>query len=392
MQQIKNSTENAVRKICGSAAPRIFKKQISRRKAKNMRNRVKAIMSAVIAAVMAAGLSFGALAADGAEAEEVIPTPAVKNVSQMKLIAAGTPFGVKFHTEGVVVVGICGNCGPAADAGLKKGDVIMTVDGNPVGNVGEFAEAIRNSKGAVVKLEYKSGGLMHTAKVEPILDENGEYKLGVWIKDSAAGIGTVTFIEPETMLFAGLGHGICDAESGELVPFAYGSAEEVALSGITPGRAGTPGELKGSFTGKKQGKLIKNTDCGIYGVLTELPKGLSGELYPVGKSSEVKEGKAYIFTTVDGDGRQKYEIEISKIDKNGSGRNFSVRVTDGALLEKTGGIVQGMSGSPIIQNGKIIGAVTHVLVSNPTEGYGIFIENMLAELSEPTAMESCLAA
>lgn len=357
-----------------------------------MRNRVKAIMSAVIAAVMAAGLSFGALAADGAEAEEMLPTPAVKNVSQMKLIAAGTPFGVKFHTEGVVVVGICGNCGPAADAGLKKGDVIMTIDGNPVGNVGEFAEAIRNSNGAAVKLEYKSGGLMHTAKVEPILDENGEYKLGVWIKDSAAGIGTVTFIEPETMLFAGLGHGICGAESGALVPFAYGSAEEVALSGITPGRAGTPGELKGSFTGKKQGKLIKNTDCGIYGVLTELPEGLSDELYPVGKSSEVKEGKAYIFTTVDGDGRQKYEIEISKIDKNGNGRNFSVRVTDEALLQKTGGIVQGMSGSPIIQNGKIIGAVTHVLVSNPTEGYGIFIENMLAEISESAATESCLAA
>lgn len=390
MQQIKNSTENAVRKICGSAAPRI-KKTISRRKAKNMRNRVKAIMSAVIAAVLAAGLSFGALAADAADGEEAVPT-SVKNVSQLKLIAAGTPFGVKFHTEGVIVVGICGNCGPAADAGLKKGDVILSVDGNQIGTVGEFAEAIRNSNGAAVKLEYRSGGLTHTAEVEPILDENGEYKLGVWIKDSAAGIGTVTFIEPESMLFAGLGHGICDAESGELVPFAYGSAEEVALSGITPGRAGTPGELRGSFTGKKQGKLMKNTDCGIYGVLTEMPDGLSDALFPVGKASEVKEGKAYIFTTVDGAGRQKYEIEISKIDKNGSGRNFSVRVTDSALLEKTGGIVQGMSGSPIIQNGKIIGAVTHVLVSNPTEGYGIFIENMLAELSEQTAAESYLAA
>lgn len=356
-----------------------------------MKNKVKAIFSAVLAVVIAAGLSFGALAADEADGEDPI-APAAKGITEMKLIAAGVPFGVKFHTDGVVIVGICGNCGPAADAGLKKGDVITAVDGNRVGSVGEFAERIRNSNGADVTLEYRSGGLVHTATVQPILDENGVYKLGVWIKDSAAGIGTVTFIEPETKLFAGLGHGICDSDSGALVPFAYGSAEEVALSGITPGRAGVPGELRGSFTGHKQGKLIKNTDAGIYGVLNEMPETLSEELYPVGGSSEVKEGKAYIFTTVDGGGRQKYEIEIYKIDGSGSGRNFSVRVTDKALLEKTGGIVQGMSGSPIIQNGKLIGAVTHVLVSNPTEGYGIFIENMLAQLSEDAAMEDCLAA
>ena len=356
-----------------------------------MRNKVTAILSAVLAVVLTAGFSFGALAADEADREETA-APVAKNFAQTKLIAAGVPFGVKFHTDGVVVVGICGNCGPAADAGIKKGDVITAVDGKKVGSVGEFAEIIRNSNGAEVKLEYRSGGLERTATVQPIPDEFGEYKLGVWIKDSAAGIGTVTFIDPETKVFAGLGHGICDAESGALVPFAYGSAEEVALSGITPGRAGVPGELRGSFTGYKQGKLLKNTESGIYGVLSELPKGLSEELYPVGRSSEVKEGKAYIFTTVDGDGRQKYEIEISKIDKSGNGRNFSVRVTDKALLEKTGGIVQGMSGSPIIQNGKIIGAVTHVLVSNPTEGYGIFIENMLSELTEANVTEACLAA
>lgn len=368
-----------------------FKKSNSRRKAKNMRNKVKAILSAVLAVVLTAGFSFGALAADEADGEETA-APVAKNFAQTKLIAAGVPFGVKFHTDGVVVVGICGNCGPAADAGIKKGDVITAVDGKKVGSVGEFAEIIRNSNGAEVKLEYRSGGLERTATVQPIPDEFGEYKLGVWIKDSAAGIGTVTFIDPETKVFAGLGHGICDAESGALVPFAYGSAEEVALSGITPGRAGVPGELRGSFTGYKQGKLLKNTESGIYGVLSELPEGLSEELYPVGRSSEVKEGKAYIFTTVDGGGCQKYEIEISKIDKSGNGRNFSVRVTDKALLEKTGGIVQGMSGSPIIQNGKIIGAVTHVLVSNPTEGYGIFIENMLSELTEANVTETCLAA
>lgn len=362
------------------------------RKAKNMRINVKAIISSVFAAVMAFSLSFGALAADEAGMEDDLSVPVAKDISERKLIAAGTPFGVKFHTKGVIIVGICGNHSPAADAGLKKGDVITTVDGRTIETVTEFSDAIRSSAGNSVKLEYSSGGLSHSVQLTPIVDENGEYKLGIWIKDSAAGIGTVTFIEPETLAFAGLGHGICDADSGMLVPFSYGSAEEVALSGITLGKAGTPGELRGSFTGKKQGKLLKNTICGIYGILQSVPEGLDTELYPVGKTSEVKEGKAYIFTTVDGNGRGKYEIEISHIDKNGNGRNFSVRVTDKTLLEKTGGIVQGMSGSPIIQNGKIIGAVTHVLISDPTQGYGIFIENMLSELTDTAVGTAPIAA
>ena len=349
----------------------------------NRRNRVKGIMSAVLAVILTAGFSLGVTAGD-ADAEEN-PAPTVKDTAPIELIAAGTPFGVKFHTEGVIVVGICGNCGPAADAGLKRGDVITSVDGKKIETVTEFADIIKNSNGAAVRIEYQSGDLRRTAEVTPIADENGEYKLGIWIKDSAAGIGTVTFIEPKTMAFAGLGHGICDAESGALVPFAYGTAEEVALSGIMPGRAGAPGELRGSFTGKKLGRLLDNTDCGIYGIFGAMPEGLENERYPVGSADEVKEGKAYIFATVDDGGRAKYEIEIYNINKDGEGRNFCVRVTDPALLEKTGGIVQGMSGSPIIQDGKLIGAVTHVLVSNPAEGYGIFIENMLSEMTQEKA-------
>jgi len=262
MQQIKNSAADH---------PRLYIKckfgENTEKKGVliKMRNKVKMVMSAVLAVCVLMGLSFGTLAGNFAgndgqsDAEDVMPVTARTDFSGLRLIAAGTPFGVKFHTEGVVVVGICGNCGPAADAGLKKGDVITAVDGKKIDSVTEFAEVIRHSGGKAVKLEYKSGGLTHTAEIEPISDENGEYKLGVWIKDSAAGIGTVTFIEPKTMAFAGLGHGICDAESGELVPFAHGSAEEVALSGITPGRAGTPGELRGSFTGRKMGKLLKKS-------------------------------------------------------------------------------------------------------------------------------------
>ena len=297
------------------------------------------------------------------------------------LIAGGTAFGVKFHTDGVVIAGIPGGEGPAAEAGLRRGDVITHINGQTITSVSRFAEMVKSSEGAELTVEYRSGNLTHTARLTPRVDESGEYRLGIWIKDSAAGIGTITFIDPETMRFVGLGHGICDADSGYLIPLASGTAEEVELTGVTIGEAGAPGELRGSFCGKKLGKLIKNAETGIYGLLSEVPVGLEKERFPVGNKGDVKAGKAYIFATVDADGRAMYEIEISNIEKDSDCRNFIVRVTDERLLSKTGGIVQGMSGSPIIQNGKIIGAVTHVLVNDPTRGYGIFIENMLDAVS-----------
>ena len=301
----------------------------------------------------------------------------VSAANERILIAAGTAFGVKFHTEGVVIAGIPGGAGPAAAAGLRRGDIITHINGQAITSAAQFADIIKGSGGAELTLEYRSGKLSHTVHLMPILDENGEYRLGVWVKDSAAGIGTITFIDPETMRFVGLGHGICDAESGALIPLAGGTAEEVELSGVTVGEAGAPGELRGSFCGKKLGKLTKNAETGIYGVLLEVPVGLEKERFPVGSQADVKEGKAYIFASVDTDGRAMYEIEISHIEKGGDSRNFLVHVTDERLLGKTGGIVQGMSGSPIIQNGKLVGAVTHVLVNDPAMGYGIFIENML---------------
>ena len=294
-----------------------------------------------------------------------------------ELIAAGIPFGVKFHTDGLIVVGVPSGKGPAAEAGLQRGDIITALDGIPMRSAEEFAQTVKNSGGNPLTIDFISGHLSYTAQMTPKADESGEFKLGIWVKDSAAGIGTVTFIDPKTMAFAGLGHGICDAASGELLPLAFGSAEEVTLSGIISGKPGAPGELRGSFVGHKIGKLLKNDLTGIYGVLAEIPEHLNEQSYPVAKIKEIQEGKATIFSTVDEEGRQPYEIEIYDIVKDGKDRNFSIRVTDEALLQKTGGIVQGMSGSPIIQNGKIIGAVTHVLVNDPTRGYGIFIENML---------------
>ena len=297
--------------------------------------------------------------------------------SARELVAAGVPFGVKFHTQGVVVVGIPSGKGPAAEAGIQKGDVITALDGEAVASAEDFAERIKSAGERTLSVDFKRGELSYSTSVTPRTDESGEYKLGVWVKDSAAGIGTITFIDPKTMSFAGLGHGICDAESGEPLPFAFGSAEDVTLTGIVVGKAGAPGELRGTFGGHKIGKLLKNDLTGIYGVLAEMPAGLSEEKYPVCKSRDVKEGKAYILATVDGEGRKRYEIEIFDIALDSKDRNFSVKVTDEALLSKTGGIVQGMSGSPIIQDGKFVGAVTHVLVNDPARGYGIFIENML---------------
>ena len=294
-----------------------------------------------------------------------------------ELIVAGTPFGVKIQTEGVIVVGIPNESGPASAAGLKRGDVIVAINGNAIESAEEFSEKIKASGGNALTIDCKSGTEQRSVTVTPITDESGEYKIGVWVKDSVAGIGTITFIDPETMAFAGLGHGICDGSGGEPIPFAFGSAEDVTLTGIVMGKVGAPGELRGSFAGHKMGKLLKNDLTGVYGVLVEIPEALKEEKYPVCRSSDIKEGKAYIYATVDGEGRKQYEIEIFGIEKEGKDRNFSVRITDEALLAKTGGIVQGMSGSPIMQDGKLIGAVTHVLVNDPTKGYGIFIENML---------------
>ncbi len=298
------------------------------------------------------------------------------SAAERTLIAAGTAFGVKFRTDGAMIAGIPGGEGPLARAGLRRGDIITHVDGKKILSAEDFSAMVKASEGRELTIDYRSGKHSHSVRVTPELDESGEYKLGIWVKDSAMGIGTVTFIDPETMTFTGLGHGICDSESGVLIPLASGTVEEVTLSGITRGASGAPGELRGYFSGDVLGSLSANRDAGITGTLDMIPPALAKERFPVGEKDEVKEGKAYIFCTVDSGGRKMYEIEILNIEKDSPSRNFLVRVTDEELLEKTGGIVQGMSGSPIIQNGKLIGAVTHVLVNDPAKGYGIFIENM----------------
>jgi stage IV sporulation protein B len=315
----------------------------------------------------------------------VIPSAAAGAEGGKTLIAAGVPFGVRLHTDGVIIVGFTkvsgeGGSSPAREAGICKGDIITEVCGKRIKSAKELCETVESS-GTDICVKVKRGTEEKTFNVKAQASSDGKNKIGVLARDNAAGIGTVTFIDPETGMFAGLGHGICDAETGGLVPISYGTCEEVTLTEIIKGKKGAPGELRGFFTGKKTGKIVKNTLAGIVGALCEVPQSLASCTYGIGAKEKLHSGKATVITTVDGEARREYEIMISEIDLSGAQKNFTVQITDPALIEKTGGIVQGMSGSPIIQDGKLVGAVTHVMVGDPTKGYGIFIENMLSQMA-----------
>lgn len=311
----------------------------------------------------------------------------------LELIVGGTPFGVKFSIEGVVITGFsdvptaAGMRNPAYVSGLREKDIIIKVNGESVSGVGSLDRALENSGGKEMTLEIARAGERKSVSLTPVLCKNDKkYKLGITVKDGGAGIGTVTYIMPDSLMFGGLGHGICDAETGKLVRMGKGVVNNVKISGIKKGVSGVPGEIKGYLGYEKCGVLFDNTACGVFGVYTSVPENL-GRKMKVGLRDSVKNGEASIITTLDAGGvPQEYKIEISGIDRSASGAKcFCIKVTDRSLIEKTGGIVQGMSGSPIIQNGKLVGAVTHVMINDPTVGYGIFIENMLNAAEMPMA-------
>ena len=307
------------------------------------------------------------------------------------LYPGGMPFGIKFATDGVMIVGFCdvttdgGMKNPATDSGLRINDMIKKVNGTTLTGAGDLTRIVEESGGKALQIEYTRGGKTQKTTLTPVYSAaEGKYKTGAYVRDGGAGIGTVTFIDPENYSFGGLGHGICEASSGALVPMTRGSVVDVTISGVVRGEAGKPGEVKGYFSSGKTGSLLRNTDCGVYGVFAEAPGVTACEPLPVGTRSELSEGQAYIYCTLDSGKIEKYEIRISAIDRKATGNKcFTVKVTDKNLIAKTGGIIQGMSGSPIIQNGKLVGAVTHVLINDPTTGYGIFIENMLNEAQKP---------
>lgn len=346
-------------------------------------------------------LATGGVLAAGAE-KRGTDTPLPESV-----FVGGMPFGVKFYTAGILVVGFCdvdtvgGSSGnshvnPARDAGIRMKDVIVGVNGESPVSAASLTRAVEESEGTPITLTVKrrlSGKDSSKSKngecptteltvtVCPVrsVSEN-RFKTGLWVRDSGAGIGTVTFIMPDTGAFAGLGHGICDGDTGELIPMQRGQVTDVTVSGIERGEVGDPGAIKGYFAPGKTGSLMGNTDCGVFGVFAKLPASAKTKL-SVGTRHDLREGDATLLCTLDNGKIGEYKIKITAIDRSAMGSKcFTVSVTDPALIEKTGGIVQGMSGSPICQNGKIVGAVTHVLINDPTAGYGIFIENMLREM------------
>ena len=308
---------------------------------------------------------------------------------EIKLIPGGMPFGVKLYTDGIIVVGIneveceSGKKSPATDCGLKLRDVITGVNGSPVNTADEVSSAIEQSGGNPVSLTVRRGGETLSLQITPVFSKTDNlYRAGLWLRDSTAGIGTITFISPENNTFAGLGHGICDVDTGELLPLRKGVVVDVTIKSITKGLVGSPGELNGYFSPGKIGSLVGNTTCGVYGMLSDLPETSHSEALHIGLKNEVKLGECTIFCTVN-DKLDKYTAEIVKLcNKNEEQKNFVIKITDKRLLDATGGIVQGMSGSPIIQNNKLVGAITHVLVNDPAKGYGIFIENMLKNMPE----------
>ena len=318
-----------------------------------------------------------------------IPTAASGRSADLKdlnLYVGGMPFGVKFATEGLLVVGFSDikngskTENPCKDSGIKIGDTIISINGKKLTDAEELGDVVAKNGDKEMKIGYIRNGKSYTATIRPAYcAEEGKYKAGVFLRDSGAGIGTVTFIDPRDNSFGGLGHGICDADTGGLIPIGRGSVVDVSITGVVKGLVGSPGEVKGCFTSGKVGSLLKNTDRGVFGMFATSPTSPLPSPISVGTRNELRAGKATIYSTLDGTTPKEYTIEISDIKRDATGNKcFTVKITDEELLNKTGGIIQGMSGSPIIQNGKLVGAVTHVLINDPTTGYGIFIENMLS--------------
>lgn len=294
----------------------------------------------------------------------------------------GMPFGIEMNSDGVIVIGTAtlttadGDLNPASAAGFENGDIIKKINGEPIDDKEEMIKLVSESGGKELSFMIERDKKAAEITMKPVKTSDG-YRCGLWVRDSMIGIGTVTYITADKTLFAGLGHGVCDIDTGELIPLKDGNVYNAVIYGVKRGEKNAPGELKGCFSGKAIGNIGDNTENGVSGTLSSLPDGFSDEAVLTGSRNDVKEGDAYIYCSTDNGVRKKYAVKISDIDYNGrDNKNFSVTITDDELLGITGGIVQGMSGSPIIQNGRLIGALTHVLVKSPESGYGIFIDNM----------------
>lgn len=310
------------------------------------------------------------------------------------LIPGGNSIGVTLYTKGALVVGmsyVTDESGvsrnPASDAGIMPGDIIEKVKGVPIKNADHLAQLINEYDGKPIEMEIRRKNVLMHVSVQPVQDtEDKKYRLGVWVRDSTAGVGTMTFYDPKTNKYGALGHAITDMDTGSLLKVKNGEIMESKIIDIKQGEKGKPGELKGIFLEdqKNIGNIETNNDYGIYGTCYDkFVNTLYKNPIPIGMQNSVHEGQAEILTTIDNEGIKKYKINIIRVNHQNSpaSKSMVIKVTDKELLKRTGGIVQGMSGSPIIQDGKIIGAVTHVFVNDPTKGYGLFIEWMMKQIA-----------
>ena len=312
---------------------------------------------------------------------------AVQVVSQKMLIPGGQSIGVKMNVKGVLVVGLeeietaDSVESPGFNAGIQIGDKILSIDNKEV-LYAEDVTALVSESGNTVKIKVCRKDEELEFKVTPAKDySSGEYKLGIWVKEKIAGIGTLSFYDPETNIFGSLGHGIYETKTKVLLEVKDGELLWTEVKSIKEGVSGSPGEIRGIFYDGESpvGSLYKNSAFGLFAAGIDVNEKSLGTPMPIAYKEQIKKGEAYILTTLDGNKVEKFDIKITGINTNSKQDNkgIEIEVIDKELLENCGGIVQGMSGSPIIQDGKLLGAVTHVLVNDPTRGYGIFIENML---------------
>ena len=304
-----------------------------------------------------------------------------------QVIPVGKAVGIKLFSDGVLVVGLsavetqAGSRSPGRDCGLKEGDVITHINGDEVDTIEAVQALVEEQRDSPLTIQAVRGERQLQLTAAAVENRQGDYQLGVWLRDSMAGIGTVTFYDPASGVFGALGHGINDVDTAMLMPMETGSIMPASVTQVKKGTGGDPGELHGQFDLTRElGTLYANTGLGVFGRLDPEAEGLGGQAVPVAGRDQVHEGPATILSNIRGDQVEEFDIQITKVAPQGDGtRSLTIQVTDPELLEATGGIVQGMSGSPILQDGRLAGAVTHVLVNDPTQGYGVLAETMLRQ-------------
>lgn len=317
---------------------------------------------------------------------------AVTTYPRIKVIPTGNLIGLKLYTNGALVIGTTEVKNienkiekPYESINIKEGDTILEVDHQEIDSTQTLQKIVNESNGRDIEIKYARAGETYTANIKPANTAKDEYKLGLWIRDSASGVGTMAFYEPESKKFAALGHGISDGDTGELLDIQTGELVNSKIVSVSKGRKGIPGEIKGSIAKQATiGTVMQNTNFGIFGSLNE--NIITNNKYSAGLEialrDEIELGEATILSTVKNNETQEYKVEITSIDSenNSNNKSMQIKITDEKLLNNTGGIICGMSGSPIIQNNKIVGALTNVLVSDPQIGYGVFADIMIKEM------------